>query len=53
MPKPLDETKEEEDEEPKMIVIKEDMMKKSTPPPFPQALRSKKGVNNSSRFLKC
>ena len=30
-----------------MIVIKEDIMKKNMPPPFPQALRSKKGVNNS------
>ena len=48
MPKPLDETKEGEDEEPKTIVIKEDMMKKSMPPPFPQALRGKKGVKNSS-----
>ena len=30
-----------------MRVIKEYMMKKSMPPPFPQALRGKKGVNNS------
>ena len=51
MPKPLDETKEGEDEEPKMIVIKEDMMKKSMPPPCPQALRGKKGVNNSSEIF--
>ena len=51
MPKPLDETKEGKDEEPKMIVIKEDMMKKSMPLPFPQALRSKKGVNNSSKIF--
>ena len=34
-----------------MIVIKEDMMKKSMPPPFPQALRGKKGVNNSSEIV--
>ena len=53
MPMPLDETKEEEDDEPEMIVIKEDMMKKSMPPPFPQALRSKKGVDNSFEILKC
>ena len=51
MPKPLNETKEGEDGEPKMIVIKEDMMKKSMPPPFPQALRGKKGVNNSSEIF--
>ena len=51
MPKPLDETKEGEDEELKMIVIKEDMMKKSMPPPFPQELRGKKGVNNSSEIF--
>ena len=48
MPKPLDETKEGEDEESEMLVIKEDMMKKSMPPPFPQLLRGKKRVNNSS-----
>ena len=34
-----------------MIVIKEDMMKKSMPQPFPQALRSKKGVKNSSKIF--
>ena len=51
MPKQLDETKEGEYEEPEMIVIKEDMMKKSMPPPFPQALRGKKGVNNSSKIF--
>ena len=34
-----------------MIVIKEDMMKKSMPPPFSQALRGKKGVNNSSKIF--
>ena len=51
MPKPLDETKEGEDEEPEMIVIKEDIMKKSMPPLFPQALRGKKGVNNSSEIF--
>ena len=51
MPKPLDETKEGEYEEPEMIVIKEDMMKKSMPPPFPQALKDKKGVNNSSEIF--
>ena len=51
MPKTLDETKEGEDEELEMIVIKEDMMKKSMPPLFPQALRGKKEVNNSSEIL--
>ena len=51
MPKPLDETKEGEYEKPEMIVIKEDMMKKSMPPPFPQALKDKKGVNNSSEIF--
>ena len=51
MPKPLDGTKEGEDEEPEMIVIKEDMMKKSMSPPFPQALKGKKGVNNSSEIF--
>ena len=34
-----------------MIVIKEDMMKKSMSPPFPQSLRGKKGVNNSSEIF--
>ena len=51
MPKLLDETKEGEDEEPEMIMIKEDMMKKSMPPPFPQELRGKKGVKNSSEIF--
>ena len=32
-------------------MIKEDMMKKSMPPPFPQALRSKKKVNNQTEIL--
>ena len=50
-PKSLDETKEGKDEEMKMIVIKEDMMKKSMPPPFPQELRGKKGMNNSSEIF--
>ena len=39
-------TKEQQEEKPAIIVIKEDMVKKSMPPNFPQALRSKKGVNN-------
>ena len=39
------------DEESEMIVIKEDMMKKSMPPPFPQELKGKKGVNNSSEIF--
>ena len=51
MPKPLNEAKEGQDEEPKRIVIKEDMMKKSIPPPFPQALKSKKMVNNQTEIL--
>ena len=50
-PKPLHETKEGEDEEPEMIVIREDMMKKIMPHSFPQALRGKKGVNNSSEIF--
>ena len=32
-------------------MIKEDMMKKSMPPSFPQALRGKNGVNNSSEIF--
>ena len=52
MPKLLDETKEGEDEELEMIVIKEDMVKRCMPPPFPQAVRGKKGVNNSSDIIK-
>ena len=51
MPKPLDETEEGENEEPEMIVIKEDMMKKSMPPLFPEPLRGKNGVNNSSKIF--
>ena len=51
MLKTLDETKEGEDEELGMIVIKEGMMKKSMPPLFPQALRGKKEVNNSSEIF--
>ena len=51
MPKPLDETEEGKDVEPEMILIKEDMMKTSMPPPFPQALRGKKGVKNSSEIF--
>ena len=43
--------KKERIKKPKMIVIKEDMMKRSMPPPFPQALRGKKGVNNSSEIF--
>ena len=46
MPKPLDATKEQQDKELEQIVIKEDMIKKSMHLPFPQALRSKKRVNN-------
>ena len=32
-------------------MIKEDMMKKSMPLPFPQALRGKKGVNNTTEIF--
>ena len=51
MPKPLDEAKEGQDEESKRIVVKEDMIKKSMAPQFPQALRGKKRVNNSTEIL--
>ena len=46
MLKPLDATKEQQDKELEQLVIKEDMMKKIMPLQFPQALRSKKRVNN-------
>ena len=51
MPKPLNGAKEGQDEDLERIVIKEDMMKKRMPPPFPQALSSKKRVNNSSEIF--
>ncbi|KAL6340629.1 hypothetical protein AAG906_010537 [Vitis piasezkii] len=38
-------------EEPERTIIKEDMMKNHMPPPFPQALHSKKGINNASEIL--
>ena len=51
IPKPPDATKEQQEKESERILIKEDMMKKSMPPPFPQALGSKKGVNNPTEIF--
>ena len=34
-------------------INQEEMIKKHMPPPFPQALHGKKGINNTSKFLKC
>ena len=40
-------------EEPERTINQEEMIKKHIPPPFPQALHGKKGINNTSKFLKC